>query len=38
MLAIALVLEGPFARGRGRELRLDRQTLRDWAHRYNAAG
>ena len=37
MLAIALVLDGLTARRR-QKLRLDRQTLRDWAHRYNAEG
>jgi hypothetical protein len=38
MRALALVLEG---RPRGEAARLagmDRQTLRDWVHRYNAAG
>jgi len=32
-----LVVEGFRAAG-GDELRMDRQTLRDWVHRYNAAG
>jgi transposase len=38
MLALALVLEG---RSRGEAARcagMDRQTLRDWVHRYNAEG
>ena len=38
LLAIALVMEG---RGRGEAARaagMDRQTLRDWVHRYNAEG
>jgi transposase len=38
MLAIALVLEG-WPRGEAAaQCGMDRQTLRDWAHRYNAAG
>ena len=38
MLAIALVLDGR-TRGEAAELcGMDRQTLRDWAHRYNAEG
>lgn len=38
MLAIALVLEGhPRAAAAG-QCGMDRQTLRDWVHRYNAEG
>ena len=38
MLALALVLEGR-SRGEAAALNgMDRQTLRDWVHRYNAAG
>ena len=38
LLAIALVLEG-LSRTEAAELSgMDRQTLRDWVHRYNAAG
>jgi transposase len=38
LLAIALVLEGD-ARGEAAEQTgMDRQTLRDWVHRYNDAG
>ncbi len=38
MLAVALVLDGR-TRGEAAELcGMDRQTLRDWAHRYNAEG
>ena len=38
MLAIALVLEG-YPRQEAAEMcGMDRQTLRDWVHRYNAAG
>ena len=38
MLAIALVLEG-FSREEAAEnCGMDRQTLRDWVHRYNAEG
>jgi transposase len=38
LLAVALVLEGR-PRGEAAALNgMDRQTLRDWAHRYNAAG
>jgi transposase len=39
MLAIALVLEGRCSRAEAAEnCGMDRQTLRDWVHRYNAAG
>jgi transposase len=38
LLAIAMVLEGR-SRSEAAELNgMDRQTLRDWVHRYNAAG
>ena len=38
LLALALVLEGR-SRGEAAEQNgMDRQTLRDWVHRYNAAG
>ena len=38
MLAIALVLEGIDRRTAARSCSMDRQTLRDWVHRYNAEG
>jgi transposase len=38
MLAIALVLEGMDRRTAAESCGMDRQTLRDWAHRYNAEG
>lgn len=38
MLAIALVLEGADRTTAARSCGLDRQTLRDWVHRYNAEG
>ena len=38
MLAIALVLEGIDRRTAARSCGMDRQTLRDWVHRYNAEG
>src|SRR4051812_26569556 len=38
MLALALVLEGASREGAARAAGMDRQTLRDWAHRYNAEG
>jgi len=38
MLAIALVLEGVDRRTAAQTCGMDRQTLRDWVHRYNAAG
>ena len=37
MLALALVLEGA-SLAAARAAGMDRQTLRDWAHRYNAEG
>lgn len=38
MLAIALVLEGVDREQAARSCGMDRQTLRDWVHRYNAGG
>jgi transposase len=38
MLALALVLEGHSWAEAARAAGMDRQTLRDWVHRYNAAG
>lgn len=38
MLAIALVLEGVDRTTASRSCGMDRQTLRDWVHRYNAEG
>jgi transposase len=38
MLAIALVLEGADRKTAAETCGMDRQTLRDWVHRYNAAG
>ena len=38
MLALALVLEGTSREEAARHAGMDRQTLRDWVHRYNAAG
>jgi transposase len=38
MLAIALVLEGYSRAEAAAYCGMDRQTLRDWVHRYNAAG
>ena len=38
MLAIALVLEGVDRRAAAETCGMDRQTLRDWVHRYNAEG
>ena len=38
MLALALVLEGADRSTAARSCGMDRQTLRDWAHRYNAEG
>jgi transposase len=38
MLALALVLEGHSRTEAARAAGMDRQTLRDWVHRYNAAG
>ncbi len=38
LLAIALVLEGTSRTDAARACGMDRQTLRDWVHRYNAEG
>lgn len=38
MLAIALVLEGVDRKTAAATCGMDRQTLRDWVHRYNAEG
>jgi transposase len=38
MLALALVLEGTDRRKAAESCGMDRQTLRDWVHRYNAEG
>ncbi len=38
MLAIALVLEGHSREEAAEACGMDRQTLRDWVHRYNAEG
>ena len=38
MLALALVLEGRSRTEAARTCGMDRQTLVDWVHRYNAAG
>ena len=38
MLAIALVLEGADRASAATTCGMDRQTLRDWVHRYNAEG
>jgi transposase len=38
MLAIAFVLEGRSREDAAESCGMDRQTLRDWAHRYNADG
>lgn len=38
MLAIAFVLEGASRAEAAKAGAMDRQTLRDWVHRYNAAG
>jgi transposase len=38
MLALALVLEGSSRQAAASNCGMDRQSLRDWVHRYNAAG
>lgn len=38
VLAIALVLEGASRKAAVESCGMDRQTLRDWVHRYNAEG
>jgi transposase-like protein len=38
LLAIAMVLEGSSRLDAARQTGMDRQTLRDWVHRYNTSG
>ena len=38
LLALALILDGQTREDAARLAGMDRQTLRDWAHRYNADG
>jgi transposase len=38
MLAVAMVLEGADRKSAAETCGMDRQTLRDWVHRYNAEG
>lgn len=38
LLALALVMEGADRASAARQCGMDRQTLRDWVHRYNAEG
>jgi transposase len=38
LLAIAMAVEGTSRLDAARQTGMDRQTLRDWVHRYNAAG
>ena len=38
LLAIALVLDGVSRQDAARQTGMERQTLRDWVHRYNEAG
>ena len=38
MLAIALVLDGWSREAAAEACAMDRQTLRDWVHRYNESG
>jgi transposase len=38
MLALAMVLDGVDRRTAAETCGMDRQTLRDWVHRYNAEG
>ena len=38
MLALALVLDGVDRKAAAQTCGMDRQTLRDWVHRYNAEG
>lgn len=38
LLAVALLLEGRSRTEAAEQSGMDRQTLRDWVHRYNAAG
>ena len=38
LLAVALVLEGVSRQQAAEQCGMDRQTLRDWVHRYNEGG
>ena len=38
LLAIAMTLDGASRLDAARQSGMDRQTLRDWVHRYNEAG
>ena len=38
MLALALILQGASRTEAAQSAGMDRQTLRDWVHRYNEAG
>jgi transposase len=38
LLALALILEGQPRKSAAEQAGMDRQTLRDWVHRYNDAG
>ncbi len=38
LLALAMVLDGASRMAAARAVGMDRQTLRDWVHRYNAEG
>jgi transposase len=38
LLAIAMVLQGTSRLDAARQAGMDRQTVRDWVHRYNEAG
>ena len=38
LLAIALIMAGASRLDAARQSGMDRQTLRDWVHRFNAAG
>ena len=38
ILALALVLEGADRASAAKSCGMDRQTLRDWVHRYNSGG
>ena len=38
LLALALILEGQSRRAAAEQAGMDRQTLRDWVHRYNTDG
>ena len=38
LLAIAMVMDGSSREDAARQAGMDRQTLRDWVHRYNEAG